>query len=263
MANRRRRQRPFADHSDRPAPNNMDHLTFKYMEMCKVESSTDSDSEISPRWSDTSTMGCVSSAAESGTSRRIIHKPAVKHGCYSSFLDPYDGSSEDTDESDICFGVSSRHIRQQAKCVGAGCRLSRGRRFILHHPAPVALRDVVKHGKRSEMEQQHLLDVQMKCGSDSELDTLSSHCCRNPTSETVAGHPQTMDVEFQLDDSGLHATRSSTPGPQTPVDRSSSEKSPSPCHLTSLYKRKLGLPGADVVELGQRKRQCVVNMEDE
>ncbi|XP_047467459.1 uncharacterized protein LOC125023929 isoform X2 [Mugil cephalus] len=269
MAYRRRRQRSLANQSDRHIPNNMDQLTFKYM-MCKVESSTDSDSEISPRWSDTSTMGCVSSAPESGTSRRplsLTHKPAGRHGCYSLFLDPYDGSSEDSDESNTDVAVSSRQTRQQGKCGGGGggggggCRHSgRSRRLVLHHPASVSLREVVKNGMRhSFIEQQHHLDVQMKCGSDFEPDALPSHAdrdgCRNVTEETTR-HTQIMDTESQLDDSGLHTTR-----PQM-LD-SSSEKSPSSCNLRPFYKRKLGLLGAGMVELGQRKRQCVVSMEDD
>ncbi len=135
-------------------------------------------------------------------------------------------------------------------------------------------------------EQQHLVDVQMKCESDSELwvcalDLLPSHSdrddCRDLKEEMAnesTTHIQTMDLELrcQLDDSGLHATRSSTPqtpGPGTPAEGSSSqmpdsssERSPSPCNLRCLYKRKLGFPGAEVAEMGQRKRQCVVNMED-
>ncbi|XP_040917045.1 uncharacterized protein LOC121197483 isoform X2 [Toxotes jaculatrix] len=255
MACRRRRQHSLPDYSDRP--NNMDQLAFKY-------------------------MGCVSSAPECGTLRRTLPlKPAARHGCYSLFLDPYDGSSEDSDESNIDVGVS-RRTRQQGR--GGGCRFSgRSRKFILHHPASVALREVMKNGMRDPVtEQQHVLDDQMKCGSDSELwvcdlNTLPSHndkdACRDRTleipNETQA---QTMDIELPLDDSGLHATRSSTPhtpGPLTPVGGSSpwmlgssSERSPSPCHLRSLYKRKLGLAGAEVVELGQRKKQCVVNVED-
>ncbi|XP_069007918.1 uncharacterized protein [Embiotoca jacksoni] len=263
----------------------MDHLTFKYMEMCKVESSTDSDSEISPRWSDTSTMGCVSSAPESGTSQRpllLTHKPAGRHCCYSLFLDPYDGSSEDSDESHVDVGVSGRQTRPQGKCGGGGCRLSgRSRRLILHHPASVALREVVKNGKRdSVMKQQHLLDVEMKCKSGSDIDTLSSHSdrggCVNHAERRVTdltAHTQTMDMELQLDDSRLDVTSSitpRTPGLLTPVEGSSSrmldsssERSPGSRSLRPYYKRKLSLPGPEVVELRQRKRQCVVNMEDE
>ncbi|KAA8582077.1 hypothetical protein FQN60_008817 [Etheostoma spectabile] len=254
MANRRRRRQILLpDHRNRHVPNNVDQLAFKYMEMCKVESSTDSDSEISPRWSDTSTM----------------------------FLDPYDGSSEDSDKSNIDVGVSSRRTRQQGKSGGGGCRFSgRSRRFTLHHPATVSLRDVVKNGKQDPVTgQQHLLDVQMKCESDSELDILSPHSDRDGLTEEMANdstmHTQTTDIELhcQFDESDFHATRFSTlhtPGPVTSVGGSwsqmldsSSERPPCPCDLRSLSKRKMCSPGADVVELGQRKRQCVVNMEDE
>lgn len=149
--------------------------------------------------------------------------------------------------------------------------------MILHHPATAALREVMRNGMRDPVpEQEHVLDVQMKCGSDSELwvcdiDTLPPHSdkesCRDVTAEMAddsTTHPLIMDIGPQLDDSGLHATRSSTP--HTPVERSSSwnlnsssERSPSPCTLGSLYKRKLGLAGAEV---GLRKRQCVVNTDD-
>ncbi|XP_054470539.1 uncharacterized protein LOC129103924 [Anoplopoma fimbria] len=287
-----RRQLSLPDHRDnRHVPNNVDQLAFKYMELCKVESSTDSDSEISPRWSDTSTMGCVSSTPERGTFRRslpLTHKPAGRHGCYSLFLDPYDGSSEDSDQSNIDVGVSSRRTRQKGKGGGGGCRFSgRSRRFILHHPASVAPREVAKNGMREPVteQQQHLLDVKMKCGSDSELfvcDIMPSHSdrdgCRDLKEEMANDstmHSQTVDVEMhsQFEDSGLHVTRPSTshtPGPVTPVGgsssqmlASSSETSPCPCNLRSIYKRKLGFPGAEVMELGQRKRQCVVNMDDQ
>ncbi|XP_026161302.1 uncharacterized protein LOC113129490 [Mastacembelus armatus] len=224
----RRRQRSLTDHSDRHVPNNMDQLAFKYMEMCKVESSTDSDSEISPRWSDTSTMGCVSSAPESVMLRQTLPlKPAAKHGCYSLFLDPYDGSSEDSDGSSINVGVA-RRTRQQGK-GGGGCWFSgRSRRYILHHPASVTFREVIKNGIKDPVpEQQHLLDVQMKCGKDYELrpcdlDTDKDGCSdlivETPNDSTM--HTQPMDVELQLDDSGLHTTRSSpsrTSAPLTPV----------------------------------------------
>ncbi len=132
-------------------------------------------------------------------------------------------------------------------------------------------------------QQKHLLDVQMKRGSDSklwvcDLDILPSHSDTNGCGDLKeaadsAMHTQTMDTDIHFDDSGLHGTSSSTPqtaGPATPVEgslsqmlESSSERSPSPCNLGSLYKRKLGFPGAEVVELAQRKRQCVVNMEEE
>lgn len=75
---------------------------------------------------------------------------------------------------------------------------------------------------------------------------------------------QTMDVEL-LEDSGVHIPPPSTvrPGNSPQVPDSSSERSPSPCHLPCLHKRKMCFPGAEVSELGQRKRQCVLSMEDE
>ncbi|XP_010795888.1 uncharacterized protein isoform X1 [Notothenia coriiceps] len=270
---------------ERHVPNNMDQLAYKYMEMCKV-SSSDSDSEISPRLSDTSTMGCVSITPESLTFRRTLpltQKPAGRYGCCSLFLDPYDGSSEDSDEPNINGGVSCRRFKQQGKGGGGGSRFSgRSRRFILNHPASVSLRDVEKHGMRYAVSDNN---VQMKCGSDSEMCDdyiLTSHrdgdggrALSEQMAEDSTMQSQTMDVALhcQLDDSGFHATRYSTPhipAPVTPAEVSlsqatdlSSESSPCPCNLRSLYKRKLGFPGAEVVELGQRKKQCVVNMEDQ
>ncbi|CAB1461122.1 unnamed protein product [Pleuronectes platessa] len=288
---RRRRRLSLPDPAERHTPNNMEQLAFKYMDLCKVESSTDTDSEISPRWSDTSTMGCVSSAPESETLRRTPKPLKPRHGCSSLFLDPYDGSSEDSDESHLDVSIS-RRTRQQGGGGGGGGGgrrfLGRSRRFILHHPPSVALRDVMKDGKRdpaTTQQLQHPVDVQMKCGSDSELwvyelDILPSHSNREVCGDLAAkmtndsqASAQTMDIELQLHDSGLVASRSSTPntpGPPTLVVRgsswmmdSSSERSPSPCDLRSLYKRKLSLPGAEVVEVGQRKRQCVVHMGEE
>ncbi|KAM8915731.1 uncharacterized protein AB9W97_015960 isoform 2-T2 [Spinachia spinachia] len=268
------------DHRKRHVPNNVDQLAFKYM-LCKVESSTDSESEISPRWSDTSAMGCVSSTPERGTFTRTLpltHKPVGRHGCYSLFLDPYDGSSEDSDASKEV-GCSSRQMRQPGKVGGrgeSGCRLSgRNRRFILHHPAPVAMRESVTE---QEQQQQHL-DIQVKCGSASELcvlDIINSHgerdCEENANDSTM--HSQTVDTEMhcQFNDSGLHTTKPSTsflPGSETPVERglsqrpdSSSEKSPWPSNPRYVHKRKLGFPEEERTEQGQRKRQCVVNMDE-
>ncbi|XP_072220893.1 uncharacterized protein [Leuresthes tenuis] len=287
MACRRGRQRSRADHSERHIPDNVDQLTFKYMEMCKMESSTDSDSEISPRWSDTSTLGCVSRAPGRGTLRRgvpLTFKSAGRQACYSLFLDPYDGSSEDSEESNTDISVSSRQTRQQSKGGGGGCRLSgRRRRLISHYPASVSLREMVKSGMRDcVIDQQPTShkdnsDIQMKHGRDCELDALFSNCewddQRSIAEEMVTDSTVHMGMELQLNDSGLHSTRSSTPytpGLQTSVETSSSqmldscsERSPSSCNLRSLCKRKEGFPGAEVVELGPRKRQCTVYMEDE
>ncbi|XP_054653010.1 uncharacterized protein LOC129192740 [Dunckerocampus dactyliophorus] len=248
----RRRQHLIPDHSDGGQTSNMEQLAFKYMEMCKVESSTDSDSEISPRWSDTSTMECVSSAPESGTLRRTLPEPAGRHGCYSLFLDPYDGSSEDSDDMD----APSRQTRQQGK--GGGGRFSRkSRRFILQPPPDTGFRQLVK----TPAEQQHLVDVQMKCTEGSEvwlceLVSLSSHADLYG-GEPVAEMSNGTDIKAQLGDPA--STSSQRP-------ESSSDRSPgSTCNLRVLFKRKLAVPAADGLEPGpgHRKRQCVFNMEEE
>ncbi|XP_017268023.1 uncharacterized protein LOC108233831 [Kryptolebias marmoratus] len=278
MACRRRQQSSLQDLSERYLPNTVNQLTFKYM-MCKMDSSSDSDSEISPRWSDTSTLGCVSSAAESGTSRRtasLAYKPAGRHAPHFLFLDPYDGSSEDSDRSNPDASISSRQTRQQGK--GGGCRLSgRRRRPVLHHPAAFVLSKMKTATRDSLIDEQsatkHDSDVQMKCGSDSELWDCDRDGFRNTAEEKATYSTtriQTMDVELQLDESGFH-TRASTPHPpkrQASVEEmqmlnSCFERSPGSCNLRSLFKRKVGLGGAEVAAPGPRKRQCVDNMEDE
>ncbi|XP_011616729.1 uncharacterized protein [Takifugu rubripes] len=247
MAYRRRRQLNNSDHSD--VPSTVEQLSFKYMEMCKVESSTDSDSEISPRWSDTSTLGCMSSTPETPT-LKLMHKPRGRHDC-SLLLDPYDGSSEDSDESDLT--APRRWARRSSGAGGGSCRfLGKNRRFLL-----------LKSGCRDPASEQPLLDVQMTCESEAEL-WLCEIDLRPSDGEQGGGvdleestvRAQTMDVQL-LDDSGVHAPLPSTVGPGNLPD-SSSERSPSPC----LYKRKMCFPGAEVSELGQRKRQRVPSMEE-
>ncbi|XP_029982479.1 uncharacterized protein LOC115413632 isoform X2 [Sphaeramia orbicularis] len=188
----------------------------------------------------------------------LVHNPAGRHGCYSMFLDPYDGSSEDSDESNIDVSVSAKGSRRPRQPGGGG---GRSRRSMFRHPA-----SVVKNCTGDKVtEEQHVSDVQMKCGSDSEL-TFGGF--GGGTSNDSGKHTTSMDLELhcQLKDSDLHASGSSTPGPVPPVEvgtlpHSSSEKPP--CHLRSLHKRKLDLPGLDVLELEQRKKQCLVNMVDE
>nr|XP_057946808.1 uncharacterized protein LOC131140415 isoform X2 [Doryrhamphus excisus] len=245
----RRRQHLIPDHNDGGQSSNMEQLAFKYM-MCKVESSTDSDSEISPRWSDTSTMECVSSAPESGTLRRTLPEPPVRHGCYSLFLDPYDGSSEDSDDKD----APSRRTRQHRK--GGGGRFShKSRRFILHYSPDTGFRQVLK----TQTEQQHLVDVQMKCTEDSEvwlceLLSMSSH------TDLYGGEP----VEEMSNGADINAQLNNPAPTSSQMPESSTDRSPgSTCNLRVLFKRKLAVPTADGMELGHRKRQCVVNMEEE
>lgn len=171
------------------------------------------------------------------------------------FLDPYDGSSEDSDESNL--SAPGRRTRRGKGAGGGRCRtLGRNRRFFL-----------LKSGSRDPATEQHLLDVQMTCESESELwlceiDIRASDGGGDLEEPPALAH--TIDVEL-LDDSGVYAPQPSTVGPgNSPrVPHSSSERSPSPCHLQCLYKRKMCFPGAEVSEVGQRKRQCVLSMEEE
>lgn len=174
------------------------------------------------------------------------------------FLDPYDGSSEDSDESDLC--APSRRSRRSTIAGGGSCRLlGKNRRFLL-----------LKSGSRDPASEQHLLDVQMTCESEAELwlceiDIIPSDSDKGGGGELEEStvRAQTMDVQL-LEESGVHAPQSSTVAPANlpQVPDSSSERSPSPCQLRCVYKRKMGCPGAEVSELGQRKRQCVLSMEE-
>lgn len=138
--------------------------------------------------------------------------------------------------------------------------MGKNRRFLL-----------LKSGARDPASQQHLLDVQMTCESEAELwlceiDILPSDSDKGGGGELEesAVRAQTTDVQL-LEESGvLHAPQSSTvtPGNLPQVPDSSSERSHSPCQPRCVYKRKMGCPGAEVSELGQRKRQCVLSMED-
>ncbi|XP_037550902.1 uncharacterized protein LOC119427373 [Nematolebias whitei] len=234
--------------------------------MCKMDSSTDSDSEISPRWSDTSTLGCRSSATSHRTASS--YKFAGRHASPSLLLDPYDGSSEDSDQSNAGASISSRQTRQQGKA--GGCRLSgRRRRPVLPHaliPHALTLSKMMKTGKRDSLIDEHSAirydsDVQMGCGGDPEL----WDCDRDVSGNTVT-HLQTTAMELQLNDSGFHM-RSSTPKRQTSVGKGSVQMlnsclERSSCNLRSPFKRKVELQEAEV-DLGPRKRHYVENMEDE
>lgn len=184
----------------------------------------------------------------------------VYAGMYSclQLLDPYDGSSEDSDESDL--NAPSFRVRLGKSAGGGSCRsLSRNRSFLLP-----------KSGSRDPhpASEQQLLDVQMALESESELWLCEINVmpcgCGNLDLEESTLRAQTMDVEL-LEDSGVHIPPPSTgqPGNSPQVPDSSSERSPSPCHLRCLHKRKMCFPEAEVSELGQRKRQCVPSMEDE
>ncbi|XP_061072004.1 uncharacterized protein LOC133106279 isoform X2 [Conger conger] len=234
----------------------VDRLAFKYM-MCKVESSTDSESDTSPRWSDTSTKGCVSSTPESRTTHKtlmFIPKPG-RHQLPS--LDPYDGSSEDSGSSK-CGPKGQRQ---------GGCRMrSRGRRGTTNTAT-------FTRGAQASTPALPALDVQMRSSSDSEIRTVDLGLL-SPRGHK--GHVKELAV-----DSGMHTESSHcTPGvfayvgvtpvrlPESPAHKSQTgshrlhPKSPSsPTSLKSLPKRKSCFPGAEAGERGLRKRQCVMDMD--
>ncbi|XP_077476941.1 uncharacterized protein LOC144089714 [Stigmatopora argus] len=140
MVYRRRRSRSIPGPIDQTST--VEQLAFKYKEMCKVESSTDSDSEISPRGSDSNTMECVSSVPESDSVSPALplrHGAAGRRGFYSMFLDPYDGSSEDSDDIVTNPGAASRRTRQHGK--GDAAREQECHRLDVHmkcvDPSPV------------------------------------------------------------------------------------------------------------------------------
>ncbi|XP_072313402.1 uncharacterized protein [Eucyclogobius newberryi] len=203
--------------------------------MCKVESSTDSEREISPRWSDTSTVGCGTSAAESdGVLQTLPLRPTStgRHGCCSVFLDPYDGSSED---SDVSMDVQwNRRIRQAAKSTICWC-VARNRRFNQqphHRPA-----------------QEPIKTTSMEKGKNTDSYDENSNFHR-AMSFSDKGHSQALDIgQSELDSGGPRLTS----GWSSMMDRS-----PSP---SNLHKRKFGVPGAELVDQAPRKRRCVVDME--
>lgn len=129
-------------------------------------------------------------------------------------------------------------------------------------------------------EQKHLLEVQMKCDSGSELwvcelDVLSSGSSRDggrpkKTSTDSTVHDQAMDIDLdcQFDRSGLHNPRSCAAEGRVErsmfhVLHSSSERAPSCCNPRSLYKRKLDLLGTEMAALEKRQKQCMVSLEEE
>ncbi|XP_018962511.1 lisH domain-containing protein C1711.05-like isoform X1 [Cyprinus carpio] len=154
-------------------------LAFKYMEMCKVDSSSDSESESNPRGSDVSSKGCDSSAPEAPqTLQRFT-------GQHQQSLDPYDGSSEDS-------GSSAEGSKKQR--LGGFRAKGTGRRSA---PGEVRARSGAA-------------DVQMRSSSDSEQETPDQGLC-SPCKSL-------MCVKADLSDSGFN-TRSSLNSPAVPSAR--------------------------------------------
>ncbi|XP_048831651.1 uncharacterized protein LOC125708130 isoform X2 [Brienomyrus brachyistius] len=264
MSTRRKKRRQeqtlqgFRDCKDaQRCSSSVDRLAFKYM-MCKVESSTDSGSDTSPRWSDTSSKGRVSTRHKSGPPRKMLtcaQKPAGRHHLIS--LDPYDGSSEDSEMSDD----EPRMMRQGVSKLRSRCR--RGNTNFASFP-----KDARKCVARPNVVALPPADVQMKSSSDSEV-RMGDPGLLSPR----AAMPQ-IGVETPVD-SGVHTESPlctpaisyvgatplgllGSPSRQTGLYRQHGE---SPSFLEIFPKRKSCLPGAEVGERGLRKRQRVVDME--
>ncbi|XP_026103172.1 uncharacterized protein LOC113074536 isoform X1 [Carassius auratus] len=196
-------------------------LAFKYMEMCKVDSSSDSESESNPRWSDVSSKGCESSAPEAP---QKLQRFTGHH--YQQSLDPYDGSSEDS-------GSSAEGSKKQRlgglRVKGTSRRSASG-----------------EVRSRSDA-----ADVQMRSSSDSEQETPGQSFCSS--CKTL------KSVKADLSDSGFN-TRSSLNSPAVTSTRDTGSPD-SPALQGAFSKRKFFPPPGDVDDGMQRKRQCISDME--
>ncbi|RXN05584.1 lisH domain-containing -like isoform X3 [Labeo rohita] len=222
-------------------------LAFKYMEMCKVDSSSDSESESNPRWSDVSS----SKGRESGSTPEAPEKDLRFSGQnYQQCLDPYDGSSEDS-------GSSAKGSKKQRH---GGFRMKgTGRRLALNPSS--ALRETRRDVTRTDAADLRRVDVQMRSSSDSELETPNQGFW--PLCKALTG------VKADLSDSGFN-TRSSLNSPAVPSGtdaclhagrRIQSGSPDSPAFHAAFSKRKFFPPSGD--DGMQRKRQCISDMEVE
>ncbi|XP_012692235.1 uncharacterized protein LOC105908299 [Clupea harengus] len=244
-------------------PDRVDILTFKYKEMCKMDSSSDSESDASPRWSDTSSKGNVSGAAERRAAQKLpslTHKPT---GWHNVCIDPYDGSSEDS-----CSSMNGSRRPKKGTCRFWG-KFRRG--TAMHGPLP---KEAKRSGTTDGAGGSHFGDIHMS--SDSEIDFTNQN-----------GNWPSSDVKDSkagvLEDSGVFTrSPSDPPGPALStvggdcvraVRGSSNEndqETPTPqlqspdctTGYDSLSKRKLVLPQG---EMGywHRKRQCMTKVEEE
>ncbi|XP_007258965.3 uncharacterized protein LOC103042329 [Astyanax mexicanus] len=224
--------------SDQRDPVTVDRLAFKYMEMCKVDSTSDSESDTSPRWSDAS-----SKSFQGGTGLKrptLPQKPFGRH--YQQTLDPYDGSSEDSASS---ADGAKRQKRGGFRVKGRSCSRMAANPLPSHEVRRPGLRDsvpVIQFG-----------DIHMRSSSDSELKVIShrdfQYSPRNYTSTRMAdnhpplhsANPFCTGTSFQLTDRLLS----------------------SPTHTGALSKRKMFCPFDDGGEYMHRKKQCTTQMETE
>ncbi|XP_028826028.1 uncharacterized protein LOC114784634 [Denticeps clupeoides] len=220
------------------------------MEMCKVDSSTDSETDASPRWSDASSKGFASSATVRRTALRlpVSYKPS---GWHHLQLDPYDGSSEDSEASADCFRRPKLAI---SRLRG---RIRRGP----INPVPF-LREALITVPKEETNDHHPEDIHM-----------SSDCEIQATCQEVLS--PCMDVSGPEDSGVLIKSASTSPTfVGQPVICSQSNqgkqdipaphhKSKSPSFQSAQPKKRLFLPPGEMGGCCQRKRLRVANKKDE
>nr|XP_055027525.1 uncharacterized protein LOC129417093 isoform X1 [Misgurnus anguillicaudatus] len=221
-------------------------LAYKYMEMCKVDSSSDSESETNPRWSDVSSkQGFEENWAACKKLQRLSRVN------YQQCLDPYDGSSEDSSNSSNKGPKRQRHNGLRMK--------GRGRRSAVN--LPCARREMKEVGAQEDLAEE---EVTMRSSSDSELEVSFCSPCRAVTC-----------LKVELSESGFNS-RSSLNSPVVPsgtettdtrIQLGSSQISPrspeSPSFHVAFSKRKFFPPSGDCDEGMQRKRPCISDMEVE
>ncbi|XP_062379254.1 uncharacterized protein LOC134067820 isoform X2 [Sardina pilchardus] len=240
-------------------PDRVDILTFKY-KMCKMDSSSDSESDASPRWSDTSSKGNVSGAAERKSAQKLPSMTHKQTGWHNVCIDPYDGSSEDS-----CTSTNDSRRPKKGSCR-FWVKFRRG--TAMHGPLP---KEVKRNGTADGAGGSHFGDIHML--SDPEID-ITNQKGNWPSSDV-------NDSEAKvLEDSGVFIkSLSDSPSPALLTDggdcvqslhgpsngNSQEAATPPPDYITghdSLFKRKL-FPAQGEMGYWHRKRQCVTKIDRE
>ncbi|XP_051578927.1 uncharacterized protein LOC127455248 isoform X2 [Myxocyprinus asiaticus] len=219
-------------------------LAFKYM-MCKVDSSLDSESETNPRWSD----ACESSTPEKHAASQKLQRLSGQN--YQQCLDPYDGSSEDSDSSNK---GAKRQRPGTLRMKGRGHRSDR---------------DVRRAVTRQDLPEHHDVDIQMRSSSDSEQGFWSP--CQAVTCVKVDLSDSGFNTRSSIispavpsgTETSLHTTESNSKWIQSGWVQASPGSPDSPAFHGAFSKRKFFPPSGDVDEGMRRKRPCISDMEVE
>ncbi|XP_041122776.1 uncharacterized protein LOC121324712 isoform X1 [Polyodon spathula] len=217
----------------------VERLAFKYMEKCKVESSTDSDSDTSPE-------GCASSTSESGAAK----KGPVSRSSLPS-LDPYDGCSEDSSDLSDC----SLRSRQPVSSNPPRGVPSTEQESFPKDPGKCGAACVKLHAAGSKASPP--ADVHMRSSSDSET-TASRSLKREPLWQRAVDSGILTESPLSTPGQCAYVSRTLARLPESPTYRARH----SPPALDTMPKRKLGFPGPDTAERVHKKKQRVVTLED-